>query len=66
MLKLFFLGIGFVLVFEGIMYFILSKNINNIIDIIKQYDPEKIRFFSTILILLGLCIIYFILKSYNL
>ena len=65
MLKLFFLGIGFVLVFEGVMYFVVSKKINSIIEIIKNYEPEKIRFFSTILILLGLCIIYFTLKSYN-
>ena len=63
MLKLFLFGIGFVLIFEGLVYFVLSKNIKNMFEIISAISYEKIRNFSLILIISGLCIIYFTLKN---
>mgnify|MGYP006215086293 FL=1 len=65
MLKLIFLGIGFILLFEGIIYFLLARKINIMLEIISSYDPEKIQFISSILIILGLCIIYFTFRNYE-
>ena len=64
MLKLLIFGIGFVLVFEGLVYFLFSKNIKNIYEIISKMESEKIRSFSSILIIIGLCLIYFTFKIY--
>ena len=65
MLKLFLFGIGFILIFEGLTYFIFSNKIQNILKEIKKIKPENIRFFSSILIILGLCLIYFTFKIYG-
>ena len=65
MLELFLFGIGFVLLFEGIVYFFFAKKIKTMFEIIKDIKAEKIRNFSTILIILGLCLIYFTLKFYK-
>ena len=62
MLKLILFSIGFVLIFEGILYFSLSNKINYIIDILKSLKAEKIRFFSSLLIIIGLSFVYFTLK----
>ncbi len=64
MLKLLIFGIGFVLVFEGLVYFLFSKNIKNMYEIISKMESEKIRSFSSILIIIGLCLIYFTFKIY--
>jgi hypothetical protein len=34
-------------------------------ELIQSYQPEKIRTFSSVLIILGLCLIYFTFKIYN-
>ena len=65
MLKLFLFGIGFVLLFEGLIYFFFAKKIKEMFEMIKDIKAEKIRNFSTILIILGLCLIYFTLKFYK-
>ena len=65
MLELFLFGIGFVLLFEGLVYFFFAKKIKAMIEMIKDIKAEKIRNFSTILIILGLCLIYFTLKFYK-
>ena len=65
MLELFLFGIGFVLLFEGLVYFFFSKKIKAMFEMIKDIKAEKIRNFSTILIILGLCLIYFTLKFYK-
>ena len=65
MLELFLFGIGFVLLFEGLVYFFFAKKIKTMFEIIKDIKAEKIRNFSTILIILGLCLIYFTLKFYK-
>ena len=65
MLKLIFLGIGFILLFEGIIYFLLARKINIMLEIINSYEQEKIQFISSILIILGLCIIYFTFRNYE-
>ena len=65
MLELFLFGIGFVLLFEGLVYFFFAKKIKVMFEMIKDKKAEKIRNFSTILIILGLCLIYFTLKFYK-
>tara|TARA_Y100001970_G_scaffold287638_1_gene412804 strand:+ start:4605 stop:4799 length:195 start_codon:yes stop_codon:yes gene_type:complete len=64
MLELLILGIGFVLVFEGLVYFVFAKKIKSFYEIISNFESEKIRSFSSILIIIGLCLIYFTLKIY--
>ena len=65
MLKLILFGIGFVFIFEGFIYFLFAKKMRNMVDIISSYEPEKIRSFSSILIIFGLCLIYFTFKLYE-
>ncbi len=65
MLELLLFGIGFVLLFEGLVYFFFAKKIKIIFEMIKDIKAEKIRNFSSILIILGLCLIYFTLKFYK-
>ena len=65
MLELFFFGIGFVLLFEGLVYFFFAKKIKKMFEMIKNIKAEKIRNFSCIFIILGLCLIYFTLKFYK-
>jgi len=66
MLKFILLGMGFVLLFEGLVYFLFAKQVRNMLQIIRSYNPEKIRSLSSILIILGLCLIYFTFKFYEL
>ena len=65
MVELFLFGIGFVLLFEGLVYFFFAKKIKEMFEMIKDIKAEKIRNFSFILIILGLCLIYFTLKFYK-
>jgi uncharacterized protein YjeT (DUF2065 family) len=65
MLELFLFGIGFILLFEGLVYFFFAKKIKEMFEMIKNIKAEKIRNFSSILIILGLCLIYFTLKFYK-
>ena len=65
MLELFLFGIGFVFLFEGLVYFFFAKKIKVMFEMIKNIKAEKIRNFSSILIILGLCLIYFTLKFYK-
>ena len=65
MFKLLLFGLGFVLVFEGLVYFLLANKIKQMFEIFTTFKSEKIRFFSSILIIIGLCLIYFTLKNYE-
>ena len=65
MLELFLFGIGFVLLFEGLVYFFFAKKIKDMFKLVSTVKSEKIRNFSSILIILGLCLIYFTLKIYR-
>jgi len=66
MLKFILLGMGFVLLFEGLLYFIFAKQVRKMFELVSSYGPEKIRSFSSFLIIIGLCLIYFIFKFYEL
>ena len=66
MLKLILFGMGCILIFEGFVYFIFAKKLRDMLHIVNSYEPEKIRFFSSVIIILGLCLIYYTFKFYEL
>ena len=65
MLKLMLLGIGLLLLFEGILYFFLAGNLNILLEQLRKVDPQKIKTISLIMIILGACLIYFTLRFYG-
>ena len=65
MLKLVLLGIGFLLLFEGILYFFLAGNLNSILSQLSKVDPQKIKTISLIMTIIGACLIYFTFRFYG-
>lgn len=65
MLKIFLFCIGIVLIFEGLIYFLLANKIKSMIKILESLKSEKIRFLSSLLIIMGLLIIYCTAKIYE-
>tara|TARA_Y100001970_G_C14207125_1_gene844737 strand:- start:2134 stop:2337 length:204 start_codon:yes stop_codon:yes gene_type:complete len=65
MLKFLFFGIGFVLLFEGLIYFFLANKIKYILQELDSLGAKKIKSFSTLLIFLGFCLIYFTFRFYS-
>ena len=65
MLKLFLLGIGLLLFFEGVIYFFLAGNLNFILEQLREVDPQKIKTISLLMIIIGACLIYFTFRFYG-
>ena len=65
MLKLLLLGIGLLLVFEGLIYFFLSNRINLIIETLNKIEPQTIKTISILMIVIGACLIYCIFRFYG-
>ena len=65
MLKLFLLGVGLLLLFEGILYFFLAGNLNSLLDQLRKVDPQKIKTISLIMTIIGACLIYFTFRFYG-
>ena len=65
MLKYLFFGIGFLLFAEGLIYFLFAHKLKDFYKILISLNNENIRLFSCVLIILGLCLIYFTLKFYK-
>ena len=65
MLKLFLLGIGLLLFFEGTIYFFLAGNLNTLLDQLRKVDPQKIKTISLGMIIIGACLIYFTFRFYG-
>ena len=65
MLKLLLLGIGLLLLFEGILYFFLAGNLNSILRQLSKVDPQKIKTISLIMTIIGACLIYFTFRFYG-
>tara|TARA_B100000700_G_scaffold114466_1_gene128703 strand:+ start:266 stop:472 length:207 start_codon:yes stop_codon:yes gene_type:complete len=65
MLKLFLLGIGLFLLFEGLMYYFLSGNLKKLLAQMENIDPQKIKTISLLMILVGTCLIYFTFRTYG-
>ena len=65
MLKFILFGIGIIFLFEGLVYFFFAKKIKNMFQIIDSFGTEKIKSFSTLLILIGAFLIYFTFRFYE-
>ncbi len=65
MIKLLLLGIGLVLVFEGLLYFFLANKLYKILEQLNKIDSQTIKNISIIMIAVGTCLIYFTFKLYG-
>tara|TARA_B100000073_G_scaffold28465_1_gene21778 strand:+ start:495 stop:698 length:204 start_codon:yes stop_codon:yes gene_type:complete len=65
MLKLLLLGIGLLLFFEGLLYFLLAGNLKKLLDQLATVDPQKIKTISLIMTIIGACLIYFTFNIYG-
>jgi len=65
MFKLFLLGFGLLLLFEGILYFFLAGNLKTLLDQLRKVDPQKIKTISLLMTIIGACLIYFTLRFYG-
>ncbi|MDC0625468.1 DUF2065 family protein [Alphaproteobacteria bacterium] len=65
MFKLFLLGVGLLLFFEGILYFFLAGKLNNLLDQLRKVDPQLIKTISLIMTITGACLIYFTFLFYG-
>tara|TARA_B100001964_G_C13971493_1_gene482109 strand:+ start:152 stop:355 length:204 start_codon:yes stop_codon:yes gene_type:complete len=65
MLKYIFIGIGFMLLIEGLMYFFFTKQMKNMMKSIENLNSDKIKICATISCIIGVCLIYFTFKKYK-
>ena len=65
MFKFILLGIGFMLLFEGLLYFFFTNKMKEMMKLIEEFDKDKIKVFATIICVLGACLIYFTFKIYK-
>ena len=65
MFKLFLMGVGLLLLFEGVLYFFLAANLNTLLDQIRKVEPQKIKTISLVMTIMGACLIYFTLRFYG-
>jgi uncharacterized protein YjeT (DUF2065 family) len=59
------MGVGLLLLFEGVLYFFLAGNLNTLIDQLRKVEPQKIKTISLIMTIIGACLIYFTLRFYG-
>lgn len=59
------MGVGLLLLFEGILYFFLASNLNTLLDQLRKVEPQKIKTISLIMTIMGACLIYFTLRFYG-
>jgi uncharacterized protein YjeT (DUF2065 family) len=59
------MGVGLLLLFEGVLYFFLAGNLNTLLDQLRKVEPQKIKTISLIMTIIGACLIYFTLRFYG-
>ena len=64
MLKYALLGIGFMLLIEGLLYFFFSQQMKEMMKVIENMELERIKTIAIIVSIIGLCLIYFTIKYY--
>mgnify|MGYP001335678058 FL=1 len=64
MLKYVLLGIGFMLLIEGLLYFFFSQQMKEMMKVIENMELERIKTIAIIVSIIGLCLIYFTIKFY--
>ena len=65
MFEVLIISIGLVLVIEGILYYFLADKIDTLIDMLKSINKQKIKTFGLCAAFVGICLIYFTIKSYG-
>ena len=64
MLKYIIIGLGFMLLIEGLLYFFLSQQMKDIMKSIENMEVEKIKSIAIIASIIGASLIYFTIKYY--
>ena len=64
MFEVLIMSIGLVLVMEGTLYYLLADKIDSLVDILKSTNKQKIKTFGLCAAFVGICLIYFTIKSY--
>ena len=64
MLEYILIGIGFMLLIEGLLYFFFPQQMKNMMKTIENIEVEKIKTIATMASVIGACLIYFTIKSY--
>jgi uncharacterized protein YjeT (DUF2065 family) len=59
------MGVGLLLLFEGVLYFFLAGNLNTLLDQLRKVEPQKIKTISLVMTIMGVCLIYFTLRFYG-
>ena len=65
MLEILIISIGLVLIIEGFLYFMLASRLYMIMELIKNIDPQTIKTVSLVIVLVGICLIYFTFRFYG-
>ena len=64
MLEYFLIGIGFMFLIEGLLYFFFTKQMKDMMKTIENMEIEKIKTIATVACIIGACLIYFTIKFY--
>lgn len=64
MLKYILIGIGFMLLTEGLFYFFFTQQMKDMMKTIENMEIERIKTIATIACAIGGCLIYFTIKFY--
>lgn len=59
------MGVGLLLLFEGVLYFFLAGNLIILLEQLRKVDPQKIKTISLIMTIMGASLIYFTLRFYG-
>ena len=65
MLKYILIGIGSVLLIEGLFYFFFTQQMKDMMRIIGDLEVEKIKTVASIISIIGASLIYFTIRSYE-
>jgi len=66
MLKFILLGIGFIFLFEGLVYFFFTNQMKEMMKLIEEIDKDKIKSLAILISIIGASLIYFTIKFYQL
>ncbi len=64
MFEVLIMSIGLVLIIEGGLYYFFASRIDDIIEVLKTINAKNIKKISLVLVFIGFCLIYFILRPY--
>ena len=65
MLKYILIGIGFMLLIEGILFFFFTHQMKDMMKVIEDLEVEKIKTIASIISIIGASLIYFTIRSYD-